>query len=188
MQALDPSDVDSTPLCFRPAKPEDAALLAALATQVYLETYAGEGVNPARAREVQALFSAEAMAVLLAEPRRSIVLASLRGHVDAAIGFAQLMDGAQHALLPQDGRAGCELERLYLRQCHTGQGWGRALLREAETRARERGAQRLWLTAWTGNARALAFYPRCGYRHAGNAVYRFDGAAYPNTLFAHELD
>jgi ribosomal protein S18 acetylase RimI-like enzyme len=70
----------------------------------------------------------------------------------------------------------------------TGRGVGRALLREAERVAAARGAATLWLTAWVGNARALAFYPRQGYAHAGDTVYSFGGDSFANKLFARALD
>jgi ribosomal protein S18 acetylase RimI-like enzyme len=174
-------------LCLRPALAEDVPALAALATQVFLETYATEGVDLAMAQEVQALLTPAAFSEAFADPRRCFVVASLRERPEALIGFAQLLQRATHALLPQDGLAACELERLYLQQRFTGRGWGRALLRAAELQARQQGAQRLRLTAWAGNQRALAFYPRCDYRLLGDSVYHFEDAAYANKLFAREL-
>ncbi len=65
----------------------------------------------------------------------------------------------------------------------TGRGVGRDLLRHAEKAAAARGAGTLWLTAWEGNPRAVAFYPRCGYEELGMTVYSIDGEDFPNHLF-----
>jgi diamine N-acetyltransferase len=45
-------------LSFRRANSSDALCLSALATQVFLETYATEGIRPWLAREVQERFAA----------------------------------------------------------------------------------------------------------------------------------
>jgi hypothetical protein len=45
----------------------------------------------------------------------------------------------------------------------------------------------MWLTAWVGNARALAFYPRCGYQDFGPTIYEFRGEQHGNRLFAKAL-
>lgn len=173
---------------FRTASVDDAACLSALGTQVFLEAYASEGVTPALAREVQTLLSVEAIRAQLGEAGRMYVLAE-SGAVDGGlVGFAQLCLGRRHALLgDESGLPVMELERLYLQQRFTGRGWGRLLLQQAEAQARQQGASRMWLSAWSGNTRALGFYARCGYQLLGEAVYRFEDAAYPNKILARTL-
>jgi GNAT superfamily N-acetyltransferase len=167
---------------LRPASPADALCLGALATQVFYDTYATEGIRPAYAREALAHFSTEAIAAEIAAPGSEFVLAERHEHL---IGFARLVHGETHALV-QTAPA-CKLERLYVQERFTGAGLGRRLLRVAEARAAARRASVLWLTAWVGNARALAFYPRCGYRDAGSTPYVIEGNAYENRLFLKEL-
>lgn len=76
-----------------------------------------------------------------------------------------------------------ELDRLYLQRHVHRQGIGAALLRHAEAMAQQHGARGLWLTAWSGNANALAFYPRQGYRAVGTALHWIEGQAYDNVVF-----
>ena len=45
----------------------------------------------------------------------------------------------------------------------------------------------LWLTAWIGNGRALAFYAAQGYGEAGKTLYDFQGELYENRLFVKGL-
>jgi GNAT superfamily N-acetyltransferase len=80
------------------------------------------------------------------------------------------------------------LNRLYVQERFAGRGLGKALLARAETLARAEGASTMWLTAWVGNARALAFYPRCGYQDFGPTIYEFRGEQHGNRLFAKALD
>jgi GNAT superfamily N-acetyltransferase len=165
-------------IVFRPAEPADALCLGVLSTQVFLDTYATHGIRPALANEVLAQHSVAVYAALLADPAVTLLAAECDGHL---VGFSQVRNGAGHALVPES--AASELGRLYVQERFTGRGVGRDLLRHAEKAAAARGADTLWLTAWEGNARALQFYPRCGYENLGMTVYSFEGEDFPNHLF-----
>jgi GNAT superfamily N-acetyltransferase len=169
-------------LRYRPATAADALCLGVLATQVFLDTYAPAGIRPALAREVLASCSVEAYAALLADPGVRIAVAECAGHL---AGFAQLRLDAPHPGLP--GLRAAELDRLYVQEPFTGRGVGRRLLQEAERTAAASGAQAVWLTAYVGNARALAFYPRQGYADAGATVFEFEGESHGNRIFVKPL-
>jgi diamine N-acetyltransferase len=97
------------------------------------------------------------------------------------VGFAQLSAHAKHDLVPFPDAT--ELNRLYIQEKFTGRGLGRELLQQAEKTAFASGASALWLTAWIGNARALAFYSSQGYEEVGSTLYTFQGEDYENRLF-----
>jgi GNAT superfamily N-acetyltransferase len=172
-----------TDIDLRPAVPDDALCLGALATQVFYDTYAAEGIRAAHAREALTHFSTEAIAAELAAAGSEFMVAERSGHL---VGFAQLLHGPVHELVK--AAPACKLQRLYVQERFTGAGLGTRLLRASEARAAARGAAVLWLTAWIGNARALAFYPRQGYFDAGSTPYIIEGVAYENRLFAKKLD
>jgi diamine N-acetyltransferase len=165
-------------ITFRAARPADALCLGVLSTQVFLDTYAPNGIRAAIANEVLQLHSVAAYEALLADPDVTILVAECAGHL---IAFAQVRQGATDPQVP--AAAASELRRLYVQEHFTGRGVGRDLLRQSEKAAAARGAEMLWLTAWEGNARALSFYPRCGYDDLGGTVYSIDGVDYPNRLF-----
>ena len=75
-----------------------------------------------------------------------------------------------------------ELERLYVQPAFQRHGIGRSLLQRAERLAATAGAGSLWLTAWTGNPRALQFYRTLGYEIAGTTDYSFEGRSYENQV------
>jgi diamine N-acetyltransferase len=167
----------SATVAFRAGTPADALCVGVLATQVFLDTYATDGIRPDLAREVLAGCSPEACAARLADRQVSFVLAETPGHL---VGFAEI----HHAsACPAEPKADAELVRLYVQQPFQRQGIGAALLRLAEQRAHAAGAGALWLSAWCGNARALAFYPALGYKDVGATEYVIEGRAYPNRLF-----
>ena len=64
---------------------------------------------------------------------------------------------------------------------------GRLLLKQAEALASSQGASTLWLTAWIGNERALAFYASQGYEQLGSTEYSFEGEVFENRLFVKAL-
>ncbi len=165
-------------ITFRTAEPADALCLGVLSTQVFLDTYATQGIRPALANEALAQHSVAVYAALLADPAVAILVAECAGHL---VGFAQVRNGVGHALVPEPAASG--LDRLYVQERFTGRGVGRDLLRHAEKAAAAQGADTLWLTAWEGNARALQFYPRRGYSNLGMTIYSFEGEDFPNHVF-----
>ncbi|MCE9658455.1 MAG: GNAT family N-acetyltransferase [Burkholderiales bacterium] len=169
-------------LGLRPATAADAPVLCALATQVFLDTYATEGIRPAMAREVEQHFSTSAWLAELARPEVRIEVVERAGHL---VAFSQLLLGERHPLVGNAPAA--ELSRLYVQAPFQRRGVGRLLLDRAEAVARSEGFATLWLTAWVGNARALAFYRRQRYRELGSTDYEFENERFENRLFARSL-
>lgn len=164
---------------LRPAGLPDAGALRMLAMQVFVETYAPDGIDAAMAREVESHFSAAQVNALFTDPGIAVLVAERAGRL---LGFAQLQAGAPCPVAaPQP--ATTELQRLYVLQSATGQGIGKALLRAAQDWAAGRGGGALWLKAWVGNARALAFYRSQGYADRGAAEYRFEDQVFENRVF-----
>lgn len=157
----------------------DAPAIAALAVQVFLDTYATAGVQPDLAREAFDEYAVDAFAARLAEPQRRFVLAC-RG--DGLLGFAEVLAAALPA--PAGDVRGAELVRLYVQPRAQRSGLGRALLARAEQLATAAALPWLWLTAWEGNARALAFYARMGYADIGATTYALQGRSYGNRVLA----
>jgi GNAT superfamily N-acetyltransferase len=160
----------------------DALCLSVLAMQVFLDTYATEGIRPALAREVLASYSQTAFTQAIAQADVQIDIAEFKGHM---VGFAHLNFFATHALAPAGIQA--ELLRLYVQEPFTASGVGTQLLRCAEDTAMRRGATVLWLTPWVHNARALAFYGRRGYRDFGLTHFTFEGETHENRVYAKSL-
>jgi len=168
----------SAPLIFRPAVAADALCLGVLSTQVFLDTYAPQGIRPAVAREALANHSVACYEALLADPDTTVLVAELEGHLVA-------LSVVRNGLGPTGAAdaAAAKLDHLYVQEPFTGRGVGRDLLRQAEKAAAARGAEQLWLTAWVGNTRALQFYPRCGYDDLGETTYTIEGESYANRVF-----
>lgn len=177
-----PSITAGSVFLLRAGRVEDALCVGALATQVFFDTYATDGIRPDLAREGLGGHSPEAFAERLADPSRSFLLAERDGHLAA---FAELRAPAVCPAALDGPQA--ELVRLYVQGPFQGGGLGRALLDEARSLAASRGAAWLWLTAWAGNARALAVYRRLGWRELGSTDHVVEDRVYENRVFALEL-
>ncbi len=167
------------PFTVRSATPGDAATIAALATQVFLDTYATEGVRPDLAHEAFTEYGVDAFASRLREPGRRFLLAE---HATALLGFAESIVTPQEAPVP--ALAGAELVRLYVQPKAQRRGIGHRLLLEVERAVADAGLAALWLTAWEGNERARRFYAAQGYEDVGVTSYAFRGRTYGNRVFA----
>ena len=173
---------DSSPIVLRPAQPDDALCLSVLAMQVFLDTYATEGIRPSLAREVLSGYSAASFSAAIGQPAVRLWLAERLGHV---VGFAQVTLGERHALALPGVQA--ELLRLYVQEPFTGQQLGTRLLAAAEHQASLGGANVLWLTPWVHNHRALGFYRARGYQDFGLTRFVFEGESHDNRLVAKRL-
>ncbi len=150
---------------IRAGQPADAARLAVLATQVWLHTYATEGISDDIAHYVGAELTPDEYAATLDDPDSHVLVAEQGAHL---VGFAVLQFGLP---CPADGQSTAELQTLYVQEHFTGRGVGHALLQAAQAKARGRAACALWLTVNAQNARAIAFYARQGYEKIGTTHF-----------------
>jgi len=167
---------------LRNAGPDDALCIGVLATQVFLDTYATDGVRPILAREALAHFSTAETAALLARPDTRFIVAERGAHL---LAFVQITLQAGHEQV--EGEATAEVVRLYVQRRFQGQGLGARLLDHAAVLAAGQGATRLWLTAWVGNPRAVGFYNAQGWQDVGSTDYVFEGEAFLNRVFVRDI-
>jgi diamine N-acetyltransferase len=160
----------------------DAPVIAALAIQVFLDTYSPDGVTLEIAREALDGYGEGAFSARLRDGNTSwLVAETLAG----LVGFAEVTSGLSSP--PPSSVGDHELVHLYVQPALQGQGVGWALLREAETLARDALSPHLWLTAWDGNHRAHAFYDRAQYRRLGTTEHVIGTTTYQNLVFAKAL-
>jgi GNAT superfamily N-acetyltransferase len=167
---------------FRKAVRADALCIGVLGMQVFLDTYATEGIRPSLAREVLQSLAPQVVGEIVGKAGHTFIVAEANGHL---VGFAHLTERADHELVPSPEAS--ELNRLYVQERFIRRGLGRALLAQAEAAALASGASVLWLAAWVANARALAFYSRQGYEQLGSTLFEFQGEQYENRVFAKTL-
>lgn len=159
---------------IRIARSGDASRLAALALQVWLHTYATEGISPSIASYVLQELTPAKFAALLQSPSAYVMVAEQGENL---FGFAVVQLDAPCPNAP-DSKA--ELETLYVQEHFMRRGLGTRLLIEAQALTKQRTGTRLWLAVNAKNRRALAFYLRHGYTQVGLSDFVLDGVAHEN--------
>jgi len=168
----------SAPL-IRHATAEDAAALAAFATQAFTDTYLGLDDPQEIADYVAEHFQPEVVAGVIADPACAVMLAWVGAQL---AGYAILRDAPAPAFVT--GPQPLELWRLYLGQGFIGRGLGSRLMAEVHALASRRGARTLWLGVYDRNERAVEFYKRFGFVHVGDTEFLFGGRFYVDPIYA----
>lgn len=164
----------STQFSLRVACNADVKPLSALATQVWLHTYAKEGVSLVIADYVLGALNPARFAELVADPETHIVVAE---HGDNLLGFATVR---RNMPCPSGALAQFELQTLYVQAHYVGKGVGSALLRHVTHWARAHAQSALWLTVNAQNQRAIDFYKAQGYRQQGTTLFMLGGVGHEN--------
>jgi ribosomal protein S18 acetylase RimI-like enzyme len=160
---------------IRPGTPADIECLAALAIQVWLHTYATDGIRSTIARYVLAEYTPEHFAHILTNPSLLLLVAEVNHHL---VGYALI---AFDAACPTEPEGDVELVTLYVQEHFAGQGIGTALLATSREYVRERtGSDALWLTVNARNERAIAFYCSRSFVQAGSTNFEFGGEQHLN--------
>ncbi len=167
------------PIHFRRATAADAPALAALAAAVWIATYCDQGVPTDYAEYVLGEFTAARLAATLAAPATVFWLAEA---AEGPVGFVDLRLGrcTEHVRDPRQA----EVSRLYVLDRFARRGIGRALLQRCHASAVGADAIALWLTMYSGNTRARAFYHALGWRKVGDWAFTLGEKSYPNDVLA----
>ncbi|MBV9931809.1 MAG: GNAT family N-acetyltransferase [Alphaproteobacteria bacterium] len=150
-------------ISYRPAVPEDAALVADLFERAFVETF-GHLYKPADLQAFLNKLSPAAFRKEIEDPAYRFLLA-LDGN--EAAGFCKIGP----LTLPVDSQGALELRQLYLLRRWYGGGIAPVLMDWALGEARRRGVRTLYLSVYSDNHRAKAFYRRYGFAYV--APYAF---------------
>jgi ribosomal protein S18 acetylase RimI-like enzyme len=150
---------------IRPARPHEAARLAAFAARLFRETYS----PTCRTEDVEA-YAVEAFteARQQAELRDGVTLLA---EVDGELaGYAQLRRGDAPAEVV--GGRPLEIARFYVDSAWQGRGVAGEMMDAVLSAAAGWGCDVAWLGVWEENARAIRFYRRLGFTVVGSASFR----------------
>ncbi len=152
----------------------DAPRLAALAIQVFLHTYATQGISAAISDHVLSEFTAAKFRTLLGRESVTVFVAEVNAHL---VGYARVDSGAA---CPGRGVCTTELATLYVQAHFAGQGVGSALLAQARALALLQTKSPLWLTVNAANALAIGFYAKHGFSKIGTSRFVLGNESHEN--------
>lgn len=176
------SAVDAVAL--RLCRLQDVEALALVAAATFLEAFAGMLPGPAIIQHCARHHTSASYTRYLTQEKVHIWLAVTQPG-DAPVGYSMLTppDLPLQDLQPAD----VELKRIYLFSRFQGTGVGQQLLDVAIERARAMRAPRLLLGVHAGNARALRFYQRNGFREVGVRTFTVGTLVCDDFVLARDL-
>jgi ribosomal protein S18 acetylase RimI-like enzyme len=150
------------PMTIQPAQASDASRLSAFAHRMFHETF-----GPLNTPENMNVYLSSAFneARQLAEIENPNAITLLADSDSTLIGFAHLQLGDVPACVSD--RHAIELVRFYVDPALHGRGVAQTLMRQSLAAASAR-ASSVWLGVWERNARAIAFYGKCGFHDVGS--------------------
>ena len=151
---------------IRRGVPADAAALAALAARTFEETFRHTTTAEDMAAHLGRAYGEVQQGAELADPAIVTLLAEIDGVLAA---FAQLRRAVPGESLSLDEAV--ELHRFYVDRPWHGLGLAQRLMHHARVAARELGGREIWLSVWSGNERAKAFYAREGFVDRAETVF-----------------
>ena len=170
-------------ISYRTATPDDAATMSALGSTTFVETF-GHMYSAANLAKFLENHSAANWATELADPAYAVRLAF---DSERAIGYTKF--GPPHLPFePEAGRVAGELRQLYVLSGFHGSGIAVALTDWLVAEARARGVQDLYLSVFTENPRAQAFYRRYGFYEVGRYSFMVGDHADEDLVMRCKLD
>jgi ribosomal protein S18 acetylase RimI-like enzyme len=151
-------------ITYRDATPEDSAALADLHRRSFVETFA-HLYRPEDLGSFLDRLSEEGFRAELLDGRHQVRFAEADG---VPVAFVKL---GPITLPVEPARPALEFRQLYVLKGWQGAGVAQALSEWAIGQARSRGAEALYLSVFTENHRAKAFYRRYGFTYVG--PYKF---------------
>ncbi|MFZ5748003.1 MAG: GNAT family N-acetyltransferase [Pseudomonadota bacterium] len=164
---------------IRAAGEDDLDALSIVASATFVETFAGVLSGEAVVRHCIRANSVDAYRCYLDDGARAWLAEVDPGK--APVGFA-LMTAPD---LPTARAGDVELKRIYLLSRFHGGGIGAALMAQAIAAAH--GFERLLLGVYAGNARAIAFYAKNGFKPIATRQYDIGGTLYDDIVLARPL-
>ena len=152
---------------IRRARVDDVAALAAFGARTFEETFGETNAPEDMAAYLGAAYGEQQQHAEVTNPD----IATLIVEADAGLaGFAQVRRGGQVPACVT-GASPVELWRFYIDRRWHGRGVAQELMGAVHRAARELGGERLWLSVWERNPRAIAFYTKRGFIDAGSKSF-----------------
>ena len=164
-------------ISVRRSTPEDANLLASLATVSFYEAYFEQDDSHDLANYLVENFSPPVILADLSGSESIYLIAFRRGK---AVGYAKLRDGEIHESI--ESLKAIELQRFYLIERVWGTGVGDVLLDRCFSEARELGKEVLWLGVWEENRRGNSFYEKRGFERVGTLTFPYGNSVGINAV------
>lgn len=158
---------------IREAKEKDISNLRALCIQVWLHTYAKEGIRDVISSFVLNTFTSEYFQNLLDKSKYKVFVYELNKHIVGCV-IVNLKSNFK------DKSNGYEISTLYVQEHFQGQGLGKKMLLEMANKF----SDNFWLTTWVHNTDAINFYKYIGFEDIGKVNFELEDELHENRVLA----
>lgn len=164
---------------IRKANLDDVLNLAVLKQQVWIATYAEEGIRAEFSKYVLDTFTVDNIQKNIQDKNRIVLVAENDNHL---VGCVEI---ALKARCPVENEANSpEITVLYVLERFIGKSIGKRLLEKAIEQIKEFGSKSTFLTVYHKNHKALEFYKRYGFKSIGSTNFIMDGNSYLNNILS----
>jgi len=161
---------------IREADLMDIMNLAVLKQQVWIATYADEGIRNEFSLYVLEEFTPDNIRKEIMDSNKMIYIAEIDHHL---IGCVQIDINSK---CPVKSVKGPEISVLYVLERFTGMGIGVQLMEKAIELCKELYLNSVWLTVYFRNERAIKFYLKHHFKESGKTFFELDLNKYENKI------
>lgn len=166
----------SNKIIIRRAVFSDALNLSVLKKQVFISTYACNGIKQDFSNHITSEFSVDKIENSINDENKIVLLAEIN---DFLVGCAELY---LNSTCEETKDISPELNVLYVFEHAKGVGVGYSLISEAENILKKMNFPGLWLTVYYENIDAIKFYKRQLYEDIGLYLFEMEGEKYENRI------
>lgn len=168
---------------IRKAKPTDLKNLAVLKQQVWISTYATEGLIEEFSDYVLSEYSLKNVRRAISDKQKLILIATIHEFV---IGCAEILLTPQS---PIESVEPCiEISTLYILERFQGMGIGKKLLVECINEIKQLEYNKAWLTVYHKNYKAIEFYTSQNFNNIGETDFILGKDKHKNLIYLKSID
>ncbi len=156
---------------IREANKNDCINIAALSIQVWLHTYAIDGIRTEMSKYAICTFTEQYFSNLLSDNKYKILVYEKENHL---LGY--IIVNLESYFENDINRY--EVEKLYVQEHFQGRGIGKKLLEEINIRF----GSKYWLSTWVYNKKAIEFYKHLGFEDIGKIYFELEGEKHENRV------
>jgi diamine N-acetyltransferase len=167
---------------IRPARPSDDQALCALMEKTFVDTYASFNTPENMHLHISTYFALPQVQNELQDEDAEYLVIEKK---EELIGFAKLVKN--HSVKGLEDKKTVEIARIYVAKAYHGQQLGAQLMQTCLQRAKDFGAETVWLGVWEHNPKALRFYEKMGFQRFGEHVFTLGTEVQNDFLMKKEL-
>lgn len=158
----------------------DIKNIASLAVQVWLDTYAVEGIRTSFSNYIWDDLTPSQFEKRLKEQDREIYKAEIENHL---VGFIEI----NYSSTELDSANSVEIEKLYIQQNFQNQKIGSELIQFAEAIFRKKGITKYWLSVYEKNEKAIQFYQKHDFLENSEIFFELENEKHRNLVLSKTL-